>query len=79
MVKNAGKAEVFNRITAGRLFRISGGDDPTTDTEVSIVGPRSVGEETLKRNAINKFRYVLAEKTKNKKGQGLQWNISFSS
>lgn len=36
--------------------------DPVTMTEVSIMGPPSAGEETLKRNAINKLNYVLSKK-----------------
>jgi len=36
--------------------------DPVTMTEVSIVGPPSAGQETLKRNAINKLNYVLSKK-----------------
>lgn len=36
--------------------------DPDTGTEVSIVGPPSAGEETLKRNAVNKLNYVLAKR-----------------
>lgn len=38
--------------------------DPDTLTEVSIMGPPSVGEEVLKRNAINKLEYVLSKKGK---------------
>ena len=33
--------------------------DPVTGIEVSIVGAPTVGEETLKRNAVNKLNYVL--------------------
>ncbi|HLB07418.1 MAG TPA: hypothetical protein VJN41_06985 [Alphaproteobacteria bacterium] len=36
--------------------------DPETLTEVSIMGPASAGEETLKRNAVRKLEYVLAQK-----------------
>jgi len=36
--------------------------DPVTGTEVSIVGPPSAGEETLKRNAVSKLNYVLAKR-----------------
>ena len=38
--------------------------DPVSLVEVSIVGPVSAGKETLKRNAINKLRYVLEKKKK---------------
>ncbi len=37
--------------------------DPATLTEVSIVGPASVGEEELARNAVNKLKFVLAKKS----------------
>jgi len=33
--------------------------DPESQVEVSIVGPASAGEETLKRTAIRKLEYVL--------------------
>ena len=36
--------------------------DPHTLVEVSIVGPASAGEETLKRNAVKKLQYVLNKK-----------------
>ena len=38
--------------------------DTETMVEVSTMGPASVGEETLKRNAINKLNYVLSKKNK---------------
>lgn len=38
--------------------------DPETLVEVSIMGPASAGQEVLKRNAINKLRYVLLKKNK---------------
>lgn len=36
--------------------------DTKTMVEVSIMGPTSAGEETLKRNATNKLNYVLSKK-----------------
>ena len=36
--------------------------DPETLTEVSIVGPASAGEETLKRNVLRKLEFMLAKK-----------------
>lgn len=33
--------------------------DPKTGTEVVIQGPVTVGEETLRRTAISKLRYVM--------------------
>ena len=38
--------------------------DTETMVEVSMMGPANVGEETLKRNAINKLNYVLSKKNK---------------
>ncbi|MEK9797232.1 MAG: hypothetical protein VW713_10870 [Alphaproteobacteria bacterium] len=39
--------------------------DPKTGIEASIVGSPSMGEETLKRNAVNKLMYVMR-----KRGEG---------
>lgn len=36
--------------------------DPVTMTEVSIVGPSSVGQEELKRTALQKLHYVMNKK-----------------
>ncbi len=36
--------------------------DPVTQIEVSIQGPASAGEATLRRTAISKLRYVLAQR-----------------
>jgi hypothetical protein len=36
--------------------------DTHSMVEVSIMGPASAGEETLKRNYINKLNYVLSKK-----------------
>jgi len=41
--------------------------DPVTLTEVSIIGPRTAGQEELQRNVLNKLQYVL---TKEKTGKG---------
>lgn len=38
--------------------------DTETLFEVSMMGPVSAGEEVLKRNVINKLKYVLAKKDK---------------
>lgn len=35
--------------------------DPSTLTEVSIVGPANAGEEILKRNVLKKLEFVLAK------------------
>ena len=36
--------------------------DPATQVEVSIQGPATAGEATLRRTAIDKLRYVLARR-----------------
>lgn len=36
--------------------------DPVTMTEVSIVGPSSIGQEELKRTALQKLHYVMNKK-----------------
>ena len=36
--------------------------DPETQVEVSIQGPASAGEATLRRTAIAKLRYALARR-----------------
>jgi len=33
-----------------------------SDTEVCVVGPPAAGEHTLKQAAINKLRYVMAQR-----------------
>ena len=45
----------------GNIVRVSAMDSATL-TEISIQGPRSAGEETLKRNAIKRLEYVLKKK-----------------
>jgi hypothetical protein len=36
--------------------------DVATLTEISIQGPASAGEETLKRNALRRLEYVMKKK-----------------
>ena len=45
----------------GNIVRVSAMDSATL-TEISIQGPKSAGEETLKRNAIKRLEYVLKKK-----------------
>ena len=45
----------------GKIVRVSAMDSATL-TEISIQGPASAGEETLKRNAIKRLEYVLRKK-----------------
>ena len=49
---------LIEMIQVGNAVKVSA-VDTLTGTEVSIVGAPSVGEEVLKRNAINKLNYVL--------------------
>ncbi len=45
----------------GQIVKVSAMDSATL-TEISIQGPASAGEETLKRNAIKRLEYVLKKK-----------------
>lgn len=45
----------------GNIVRVSAMDSQTL-TEISIQGPKTAGEETLKRNAIKRLEYVLKKK-----------------
>lgn len=45
----------------GQIVRVSAMDTATL-TEISIQGPASAGEETLKRNALMRLEYVLKKK-----------------
>lgn len=45
----------------GNLVKVSAMDVKTL-TEISIQGPKSAGEETLKRNALKRLEYVLRKK-----------------
>lgn len=49
----------FHRI--GSSVKVSA-MDPSTLTEVSIVGPANAGEEILKHNVLRKLEFVLAKK-----------------
>ncbi|MEM8833434.1 MAG: hypothetical protein AAGB32_02720 [Pseudomonadota bacterium] len=45
----------------GQVVKVSAMDSATL-TEISIQGPASAGEETLKRNALKRLEYVLKKK-----------------
>jgi len=45
----------------GQFVKVSAMDSKTL-TEISIQGPKSAGEDTLKRNAIKRLEYVLRKK-----------------
>ena len=55
----AGSSEViFEFYRVGAYVKVSA-IEPVSMLEVSIVGDPSVGEEALKRTALNKLRYCL--------------------
>lgn len=45
----------------GQIVKVSAMDVASL-TEISIQGPQSAGEETLKRNALKRLDYVLKKK-----------------
>jgi hypothetical protein len=45
----------------GQIVKVSAMDAKSL-TEISIQGPASAGEETLKRNALKRLEYVLKKK-----------------
>jgi len=49
---------IIEMIQVGNAVKVTA-IDAATGIEVSIVGAPSVGEEILKRNAVNKLNYVL--------------------
>ena len=52
---------IFEFIQHGHSVKVSA-MDPETLVEVSIVGPASAGQATLKLTALNKLKYVLAKR-----------------
>ena len=46
----------------GQLVKVTAMDVKSL-TEISIQGPKSAGEETLKLNAMRRLEYVLKKKT----------------
>ena len=44
--------------------------DARTNTEISMIGDAHVGEETLKRMAMRKLRYVMAKNAPPNNGDG---------
>ncbi len=45
-------------IPMGSIVKVTAFDTASM-TEISIQGPRSAGEEILKRNALNRLEYVM--------------------
>ena len=68
MTENVEREVLIEIRQVGNAVKVSA-IDPVTGMEVSIVGSPSVGEETLKRNAINKLSYVLRKGGKGTPGR----------
>jgi hypothetical protein len=56
-----GREVIVEFHSIGNIVKVSA-VDVTTLTEVSIQGPASAGNETLKRNAVRRLEYVLKKK-----------------
>ena len=52
---------IFEFVQHGASVKVTA-MDPETLVEVSIVGPASAGQATLKAAALNKLKYVLAKR-----------------
>lgn len=61
MSDEAGREVLIEMYQVGNSVKVTA-VDPETLVEVSIVGSPSLGEEMLKRNAINKLLYVLRKR-----------------
>ncbi|NCC22143.1 MAG: hypothetical protein EOM26_06735 [Alphaproteobacteria bacterium] len=56
-----GREIIIEFYQVGPFVRVAAIDAKTL-TEISIQGPRSAGEATLKRNALKRLEYVLKKK-----------------
>ena len=56
-----GREVIIEFFPVGGFVKVSAMDTASL-TEVSISGPLSAGEETLKRNAMKRLEYVLKKK-----------------
>ncbi len=61
MSDESGREVLIEMYQVGNSVKVTA-VDPETLVEVSIVGSPSLGEEMLKRNAINKLVYVLRKR-----------------
>ena len=52
---------IFEFFPVGNIVRVSAMDTKTL-TEISIQGPASAGEATLKANALKRLEYVMKKK-----------------
>jgi len=56
-----GREVIFEFFPVGNIIKVTAMDTKTL-TEISIQGPKSAGQETLKRNAMKRLEYVLRKK-----------------
>ena len=56
-----GREIIVEFYPVGNVVKVSAMDTQSL-TEISIQGPVSAGEETLKRNAIKRLEYVMKKK-----------------
>lgn len=63
MIENplARREVIIELFPVGNLVRVTAMDVATL-TEISIQGPKSAGEDTLKRNGLKRLEYVLRKK-----------------
>lgn len=60
------KEVIFEFVQHGTSVKVTA-MDPETLVEVSIVGPASAGQATLKANALAKLKYMLAKRAEEKR------------
>lgn len=61
MTDGSGNEVLIEMYRVGNAVKVTA-VDPQTMVEVSIVGAPGAGEETLKRNAVNKLNHVLRKR-----------------
>jgi hypothetical protein len=66
MDKDDPEGVIIEFVPQGRFVKVSAMHPPTL-TEVSIVGDAARGEAALKRAALQKLRYVLARKRRERR------------
>jgi hypothetical protein len=59
-----GREVIFEFYRVGNSVKVSAVDTETL-TEVSVVGPATASEATLKQNALRKLQFVLARRAGN--------------
>ena len=56
-----GREIIVEFFPLGQIVKVSAMDTASL-TEISIQGPKTAGQETLKRNALRRLEYVLKKK-----------------